>query len=233
MTMKLAPNPGKNLLIEVKSETYARYPIKTHIITSNDNLDKICANYAADQLRDDDVLFVSERIVAIMQGRAFPISDIKPNWLAKKLSRYVHRSRHGIGLGSQWTMQLAIQEAGTFRILFAAWLSAITKPFGLKGIFYRVVGNNINAIDGPCDYTIPPYNQYAKLGPSKPNEVARELKKQLGVDVVIIDANDLGVNVLGRSSSSISKKSCRLLFKDNPLGQSLQHSRFSKLRCVL
>lgn len=222
--MDIQPNPGKSLLIELNKNTYARYPLKTHVIREGDNISDVCMTYAGDKLREGDILFISERIVAITQGRAYPIEAIRPNWLAKKLSQYVHRSSHGIGLGSQWTMQLAIQEAGTFRILVAATLSAMTKPFGLKGIFYHVVGNNINAIDGPCDNTLPPYNKYAKLGPAQPNCVARKLKHQLGVDVVIIDANDLGVNVLGRSSSVISKAFCKQLFRDNPLGQSLQQT---------
>ena len=32
----------------------------------------------------------------------------------------------------------------------------VTKPLGFKGLFYHVVGNDINAIDGPCEYTLPP-----------------------------------------------------------------------------
>lgn len=222
--MDIQPNPGKNLLIQVGDDMYARYPLRTHVIRDNDTISEVCLTYAKEKLVEGDILFISERVVAITQGRAYPITAIQPNWLAKTLSRYVHRSRHGIGLGSEWTMQLAIQEAGALRVLLAASLSAITKPFGLKGIFYQVVGNNINAIDGPCDNTLPPYNKYAKLGPAKPDSVARKLKHRLGVEVVIIDANDLGVNVLGRSSSSLNKKSCQLLFKDNPLGQSLQQT---------
>jgi len=60
-------------------------------------------------------------------------------------------------------MELAIREAGALRIIFASFAALLTKPFGIKGIFYKVAGNNINAIDGPCDYTLPPYNKYAKL----------------------------------------------------------------------
>ena len=96
-------------------------------------------------------------------------------------------------------MQLAIQEAGSFRILLASAVAAITKPFGLRGIFYYVVGNNINAIDGPCAFTLPPYNNYAKLPPKNPTKVAMLIEKQVGVPAVIINANDLGVNVLGSS----------------------------------
>lgn len=121
-------------------------------------------------------------------------------------------------------MELAIREAGAPRMLFAAFASAITKPFGIKGVFYRVVGCNINAIDGPCSYTLPPYNECAKLGPLKPNKVAREISDAIGNDVVIIDANDLGANVLGKSSKEITDDFCKKVFKDNPLGQTKEQT---------
>ena len=126
-------------------------------------------------------------------------------------------------------MQLAIEEVGVFRLLFAAACSAITKPFGIRGVFYRIAGTAARAIDGPCDCTIPPYNHYAKKAPKDPDQVARRLAGLLGCRVVIIDANDLGVEVLGRSSSSIPTLFCKQVFRDNPLGQ----SRESTPLCVV
>lgn len=217
--LEYLPNTGKNLTIEHNGKSFERLPIKTHIITKDDNIINVCKKYLQPHLKLGDVIFISEKIIAIMQGRAFPIKEIKPSWLAKLLIKFVTKSPYGIGLGSPWTMELAIKEVGAFRIIFAAFISGITKPFGLKGIFYKIVGNNINAIDGPCDYTLPPYNEYAKLGPLNPDKVAREIKTTLGIDVVIIDANDLGVAVLGKSTENISDEFCKNIFKDNPLGQ--------------
>jgi hypothetical protein len=220
----LKPNNGKKTLIDTPQGPYARFPIQTHTITDKDDMGDIVTRYAAPYLAEGDMLFVSERIVAISQGRAFPIKDIRPSPLAKLLVRFVHKSPYGIGLGSPWTMELAIREAGAARILLGTIASALTKPLGIRGVFYRVVGNNINAIDGPCSYTLPPYNDYAKLGPAEPDAVASRLASTLRVPVVIIDANDLGVTVLGRSSREISKEFCATVFKDNPLGQSSERT---------
>ena len=222
---ELKPNKGKSLLIEVPRKDqwggkWARFPIRTHLITKEDNINKVCLEYAKPYLKDQDLLFISERIVAITQGRAFPIKEIRPSRLAKFLVKFVSKSPYGIGLGSPWTMELAIREAGILRILLGVFAAALTKPFGIKGVFYKVVGKNINAIDGPCPYTLPPYNEYAKLGPLQPNKVARDLKEILNCEVVIIDANDLGVNVLGKSNKKIPDDFCKLVFRDNPLGQS-------------
>lgn len=231
-TSELKPNEGKKLVIELPSGKYARLPIKTHIITSNDSIAEVVQKYALPHFKNGDILFISERVVAISQGRAFPIKDIKPSPLAKFLVRFVHKSPYGIGLGSPWTMELAIREAGVPRMLLAALASALTKPFGLRGVFYIVVGKNINAIDGPCDYTLPPFNEYAKLAPAEPNKVAKKLKALTKHDVVIIDANDLGVVVLGKSNKEIPDAFCKNVFRDNPLGQSSEQTPLCIVRKI-
>lgn len=223
--MGLKPNIDKNLIITLEDGSkWERYPIKTHIISKDDNIFDVAEKYAKPYLQKNDILFISERIVAITQGRAFPIKDIKPSFLAKFLVKFVHKSSYGIGLGSSWTMELAIREAGILRIILGIFASAITKPFGIKGVFYKVVGKNINAIDGPCSYTLPPYNEYAKLGPENPEKAAKELSANLHNEVVIIDANDLGVCVLGKSNQNIDDNFCKNVFKDNPLGQSKEQT---------
>ena len=232
MTDALQPNVGKSLEIGVGPDRYARFPVKTHIITDKDDIMAVAEKYAKPHLAPNDFLFMSERVVAITQGRAFPIKDIKPSRLAKFLVKFVHKSPYGIGLGSPWTMELAICEAGVLRILFAAFISALTKPFGIRGMFYRVVGKNINAIDGPCSYTLPPFNEYAKLGPKNPHGVARELAAALGVRVVIIDANDLGVAILGISDKTIADNFCAQVFRDNPLGQSSEQTPLCIVRKI-
>jgi len=226
------PNSGKKLIIELQDSKWARLPIKTHIITKDDNIVDVVKKYAAPFMRQSDILFISERIVAISQGRAFAIKDIKPSFFAKFLVKFVHKSPYGIGLGSPWTMELAIREAGVLRIIIGVLVAAFTKPFGIKGAFYKVVGKNINAIDGPCDYTLPPYNKYAKLGPFQPEIVARKLKAAINRDVVIIDANDLGVAVLGKSNKDISDCFCKDVFKDNPLGQSSEQTPLCIVRKI-
>jgi len=98
-------------------------------------------------------------------------------------------------------------------------------------MFYRIAGRNVAAIDGPTPYTLPPYNRYASLGPSHPNKVAQSLSDALSVPVAIVDANDLGVEVLGASRGL----NCTLvleLFRDNPLGQGSQQTPLCILRRV-
>ncbi|MGI9118221.1 MAG: coenzyme F420-0:L-glutamate ligase [Minisyncoccia bacterium] len=219
MILELKPNPDKELIRNYNSVAYERLPIKTKTVMPEDNLEQIVNQAVLPHKQEGDILCISEKIVAITQGRAYHINDIHPSWFAKLLSKYVYKSNAGIGIGSPWTMELAIHEAGYVRIFFAAAVSAVTRPFGVRGLFYKVVGKHINAIDGPCDYTIAPFNKYAKLPPKNPNKVASKLETLIGIPVVIIDANDLGVNILGASNESINQEMICELFRDNPLGQ--------------
>jgi len=159
------------------------------------------------------------------------MGTIRPGRLARLLVRYVTRPGYGIGLGTPQTMQLAIDEVGAPRILLAAALSAVTKPFGVHGVFYRVAGRQAAAIDGPTSYTIPPYNQAATLGPRDPDGAARTIAAALGVPVAIIDANDAGCAVLG-ASPGVDRRFVQRLFADNPLGQAREQTPICVVREV-
>ena len=126
-------------------------------------------------------------------------------------------------------MQLAIDEVGAPRILLAAGVSAVTKPFGVHGLFYRVAGPQAAAIDGPTSYTIPPYNESATLGPKDPDGAARRLAAAIDRPVAVIDANDAGCNVLG-ASPGVDRQLVKRLFADNPLGQAREQTPIAVVR---
>ncbi|MCL2086091.1 MAG: coenzyme F420-0:L-glutamate ligase [Oscillospiraceae bacterium] len=213
------PNTGKSLEIKTDSGIYLRYPIRTHVIMKEDIMERVVDDYAREYLQEGDCLFISEKIIAIMQGRSYKVSEIKVSRLAKFLVRFVYKPDYGIGIGSPATMELCIRAVGRVKILFAAFCSAIGKLFGKRGVFYNICGPAARAIDGPCDYTIPPYNEYAKMAPDKPFEVAEKLSCHLNCPVVIIDANDIAANVLGKYPLSITDSFCEQVFSDNPLDQ--------------
>ncbi len=228
----LQPNEGKQIKIETSFGEFMRYPVKTHVVVSGDDLNKIMDDYVMEYIEEGDMIFISEKIIAISQGRAFDIDDIHPSKLANFLCKFVYKSPYGIGLGSPWTMELAIREIGVPKIMFAAFCSAVTKPFGVRGVFYKIVGDKGRAIDGPCSYTLPPYNHCAKLAPKEPDKVAAQLSKHTGCKVVIIDSNDIGREILGVSDKSISIDMCKEIFADNPLGQASQQTPIAIVRKV-
>jgi asparagine synthase (glutamine-hydrolysing) len=132
-------------------------------------------------------------------------------------------------------MQLAIDEAGAPRIVAAAAVSAAGKVVGKRGLFYKVAGANVEAIDGPTHNTLPPHNTHAKLGPADPDGVAAHLSSLLsaaaggGVEMVVIDANDLTATVLGASPGA-DRTLVATLMRDNPLGQGHEQTPVCVLR---
>ncbi len=226
-----APNEGRALHATLHGVVYARHPVRTHLVTAADDALDVVRSSIRDLADDVRLIAVSERMVAITQGRSYPMDQIRAGRLAQLLVRFVTRPGYGIGLGTPQTMQLAINEVGAPRILLAAAASALTKPLGIHGVFYRLAGRQAAAIDGPTSYTIPPYNQAATLGPSDPNGAARSMAAALGAPVAIIDANDAGCAVLG-ASPGVDRRFVQRLFADNPLGQAREQTPICVVREV-
>ena len=225
-------NPGKNLVRAVDGVDYLRIPVKTHLITKDDDMVDVVNKYPKDKMQAGDILFISEKAVACTQSRAIPMEDIKPRRLAVTLSRYVTKTPAGIGLGIPETMEMALRECGTLRILLAAAVSAVGKLFGIRGWFYKVAGDKARAIDGPCDFTLPPYNEYVVLGPADPDKVAEEVSARTGHPTLITDINDLGGNILGRCPRDLPDELYTRVLKDNPLGQQSEQTPMGIIRRV-
>lgn len=221
----------KQPTIVIDGRHFLRIPIKTHVIMKEDLLIPVIKKYAAEQLLPEDILFVTEKIVAITQGRAIPLKDINPRPLAIMLSKYVTKTPAGIGLGMPETMEMALRECGIPRILFASAASAITKIFGKRGVFYSVAGYKASSIDGPTPNTIPPYNQFVVLGPDQPDKVAKEISASIGgLKVAIVDINDLDGSVLGVSHEGMDRALIARILKDNPLGQDHEQTPLGIIR---
>ena len=68
---------------------YLKIPIKTKILKSGDDFIEIIKEYASDKLLPGDIIVISESPLAITQGRAINVKDIKIGFLAKFLWRFV------------------------------------------------------------------------------------------------------------------------------------------------
>lgn len=228
------PKKVKHPEVTIEQNTYLRIPIKTHVVMKNDILKDVIDTYAKELLLPNDTLFISEKIVAITQGRAIPLSDIKPRKLAYILAKYVTKTPAGIGLGMPETMEMALQECGTLRILFASAASAVTKLMGKKGVFYEIAGYRASSIDGPTPNTLPPYNKHVVLGPNQPDQVAAEIAAHLNgsVKVAVVDINDLNGVILGASDASVDRQLLVKILKDNPLGQDHEQTPLGIIRKI-
>ena len=234
----LAPNKGKQLEIIVGDVRYLRLPIKTRLIEVGDDLMRLLDEYVKTHIQSGDMLFVSEKVVCICQNRVLPIKDIKVSPLARFLAKQIDNKRgtpefKGFGHSTAFAMQLFLEEAGYPRILFAALVSALTRPLGIKGAFYFISGKMAKSVDCPMSFSFMPYLLYAKRAPLKPDNVAREIRDKFNVETVIVDANYRGAFSLGKSTSAISEKFIQALVRDNPAGQDNEMTPFFLIRAIL
>jgi len=228
----LAPNKGKNLTIVVGGVRYARYPVKTCLITpEHKDLTAIIKQYVGAHLLPGDIIFMGEKAVSVSQGRSYHKDSIKPSWLARFLVRFVTKTPIGIGISSAPTMQLAIEEVGVPRILLASLAAAVSKPFGVKGVFYLVAGEQARSIDGAADYVIPPYNNYVSKGPKDAQRMAQSISDKIGFPFTIVDVCDFGVHIMG-ASSGVDKKLLEKVLRDNPLCQTNEQTPVGILRKI-
>lgn len=212
-----------------ESASYRRFVIRTHLISPGERLERTLLPYLDGIVRRGDTLAISEKTVAIAEGRAVLLASIRPRRLARLLARHVRQLGHGIGFRRPETMEAALREAGALRILLAAAVAAVGRPLGRSGDFYRIAGRRIAAIDGPGLTTIPPYDRYVVLAPLQGEELCRRLSRRLRIGVAVVDVNDIGSEVLALSPG-VKEADVRALLADNPMGQGAERTPLVVLR---
>ena len=197
-----------------KHELYEVIPIKTHILGPSDNLVDVINYYASGLLQAGDIITIGETPLAVMQKRYVHPLNIQVSSLARILCRPFHPTS---SLATACGMQTLIDISGPSRVIFAWFLAMLSKPLGIRGIFYRIAGEQARLIDDITG-TTPPYDQCIVLGPTSTKEICERTANTLGVSVAIVDVNDLGkVKVLAASKDCERKLLLRSLVS-NPAG---------------
>ena len=217
-------------IITIGGVKFERIPVKTKILTPQDDIGEVIKEYALPLMQPGDILTISESPLAITQGRAIPVAEIKVSPLAKLLSRFVAKVPYGIGLGAPTSMQCAIEETGIFRILLAAFIGAIGKLLGRKGDFYRVAGMQAALIDATTS-PVPPYTDMV-IKTLNPSKVCLALHSRFGYEFAVMDINDIGGCWMIGNSPGVSKHFMEKVMKDNPQGQGDELTPFCIVRRV-
>jgi hypothetical protein len=219
--MEFVANEDKNVEIEVNGEVYLRHAIKTHYVQIGEDYNKIVEDYVKELYQEGDILSISEKIIALCQNRVVYKKDVKVSKLANFLSKFAMRSSAGVGVDNPYKMQFAIMINGKLKVIFAAIMGGICKLFGVKGVFYKIVGQEVSGLDGFYGKVFEDYAEFGIRIPEKPTEVCNEIYEKTGVKAMIVDANDINVEILGHADSiDLSEKDLISLIKDNPAGQS-------------
>jgi len=204
----------------IGGRTYDRAAVRTHLVHVKEPIVEVLQTYVAPVFRPGDFLVLSEKFVAITQGRVIHRSLVRPGLLARLLVKGVTKLKDDVGFSDPAKMQVAIMRAGWARMAFAMVGGGVTRLFGRHGDFYRLAGHRVAEIDGFNPHTVRPFNEFAMLGPEDPPRDAQAIEDATGWPVVIVDANNVNVEVLGASRGvPVPPADVRLAVLDNPLGQ--------------
>lgn len=212
---------------EVAGVEYLRHAVRTRWFTADDDL-VAALRGSLPRLEPGDTVVLSEKATAFLTGRAVPIEHLRPGRLAAALARSVRPRPGSRGLSVPEKMEYVVRTTGAMRTLAAALAGAVTRPFGLRGVFYRVAGPVARDIDGGR----PPY-EHLILPPIPAGEAAalcRELEETLGAGVAIVDLNDYGGSIRAVSPRSLPADVLFAVLAGNLLGQRAAGTPFGIVR---
>ncbi|CAD5970597.1 hypothetical protein PCC9214_03786 [Planktothrix tepida] len=204
----LAPNKR---IIEGIAEVY---PIRTHLLTHIDHPVEVIKKYVLPYAQPGDIVTLGETPVALMQGRFFHPTQIKPGWVAKRVCYFFMPTS---SLATACGMQTLVDVVGPARVLFAIVVGTLAKLLGKPGVFYQLAGEQARLIDDVTG-TLPPYDQFIVLGPDDPQNVVNTLQQETGLGAAIVDVNDLKAVKILAATPGLSTALIKQALRSNPAG---------------
>ena len=213
-------------------QKYQRFAIHTHFIEVGENQAELVRRYVLPLYQPGDVLAFGAKVMAMCTGNVRTKEQVKPGFWAKLLAPRASETVAGIGMHDPYKLQLAIDMVGAPKVVFASIASAVTKLFGVKGVFYKIVGKDVAGIDGfYYRSSFERYKSLALINNTNATELCDALEKETGVPVVLMDANDIDQNQLGKGSRfPLTDDQIQDALKDNPSGQGDELTPFILIR---
>ena len=200
---------------------YDRFAIQTHFVEVGEDQAELVRKYVLPLAQEGDVLSFGAKVMCMCVESVKTRDEVKPGFWANLLWRFAGINTTGVGMHEPYKLQLVIDMCGLPRVLWAAFCSAVTKPFGKHGVFYKICGKGVGGIDGfyfRSSFDV--YKEMALINPSNPVELCDELYKETGIPVVLMDANDLEQNQLGKCHGfPLTDEEIQDAMQDNPSGQ--------------
>jgi hypothetical protein len=214
---------GQSIASVVNGVEYARLPVKTETILIDQDLDQILKKYIYPIKQENDILCIASKIISITKGFYVKESDLKVSWLAKFLVRFIQKHPNDPGFAIPAKVQVAMNEAGAPRFIFAVVVGGALKVLGFKGWFYRLAGHKINAIDGFIpEFYKGPLAGYGFLAPKDSDKICDEIETKHGILNAILDGNNVENHIFGLSrgiKQMYSREEFEEIIKGNPHGQ--------------
>eukprot|EP00898_Chlorokybus_atmophyticus_P005789 jgi/Chlat1/6210/Chrsp44S05807 len=195
-------------------------PIPTHLLCHLDDPLSIMQTYILPHAQPGDVLALAESPLAIMQGRIRHPETLRVSLLARLVCLCFHPTS---SLATACGTQALIDLAGPVRIFFAAIIGILGRLVGVRGMFYNVAGDQARLIDDVTG-TLPPYDQFICLGPVRSQETVDALRDKTGMEVAIVDVNDLQRVQILAASRGVDGQVLTEALRTNPAGNAEQQT---------
>ena len=214
--------------------SYDRWAIQTHFVEVGEDQAELVRRYVLPLAQPGDLLAFGAKVMAMCTRNVKTRDEVHPGFFAKFMARFAGINSTGVGMHEPYKLQMVIDMCGLPRVLLASFVSAVTRPFGVKGLFYKICGKGVGGIDG--FYFRSSFERYKTMGlinPPNPVELCDQLEKDTGIPVVLMDANDIEQNQLGKCSDfPLTDDEIQDAMRDNPSGQGDELTPFILIRPV-
>src|SRR5271154_5356304 len=224
--------PGRHITVD--GVTYERFPIKVpRLIEFGEPLDALLTEFVKPHFRPGDWIALSEKLVSISQNRVRHISTVHVTWLARLIRRGVKKHKNMTAWNNPEKIQVAIEEAGWWRIIPAMVIGAFGKLIGQRGWFWIIAGNRVSEIDGFIPEDMYPYTEWAVLPAADPQGTCEQIEHDLGMPCTTGDMNFIDVQIRGASRGiGLDRATIKKIVIDNPLGQGNKMTPFCIVRRI-
>ena len=127
----------RGILTGKDGRRYQRYAIKTHFVQPGEDQAELVRRYVLPLYQPGDCLSFTAKVMGMCTNNVRTLADTHPGFWAKTLAPFAGHNSTGIGMHQPYKMQLVIEICGLPRVLFAAAVSAVTRPFGMRGQCHR------------------------------------------------------------------------------------------------
>jgi hypothetical protein len=179
--VQAAPPAGPPVAVSFEGAAWARFPVHTEALSAGDRVAEKLAWYVGEfatgraaehgsgrALRRPWYVLVAAKPVAVAQGRARNLWEIRPSWYAHVLDRVAGRAT---GVETAWAMQVAIEQGGRARMLAAAACALV----GRRRWYDAIAGLGVRSVRGPRPDAVPPAHIAVVPPPREPDQVAADV----------------------------------------------------------
>ncbi|MDR2505527.1 MAG: F420-0--gamma-glutamyl ligase, partial [Oscillospiraceae bacterium] len=160
---------------------YDRFAIQTHFIERREDKVELVKRYVLPMYQPGDVLSFGAKVMAMCVDSVREKKDVKPGFWANRLWPFAGINHTGVGMHEPHKLQLVIDIVGLPRVLFGAAAAAVTRPFGVHGLFYKICGKGVGGIDGfyfRSSFDL--YKELALINPDEPDNLCDEVADGTG-----------------------------------------------------